>query len=171
MHLIEKNKNIGQVYGSLTVIGIAGKKPTGRKVYLFSCSCGNTRESVIGNVVHGTIKSCLECTQKSMHSHNKVKNVKHGWSYTGLYQSWKCLKSRCKDTTSTYYGKLDIWYAEEWEKFEGFKNWALQNGWAEGLVIDRIDPTKGYNPSNCRWLTRSENCSLAGKGKTPWNKK
>jgi hypothetical protein len=166
-----KDKYIGQVYGELTVIDIVGKKPTGRKVYLFACSCGDTRESIIGNVVHGTIKSCMSCTQQRVAEHNKVKNLKHGWYYTGLYQSWKCMKSRCKDTTSPHYGKLDIWYTDEWEKFEGFKDWALQNGWEEGLVIDRIDPSKGYYPNNCRWLTRIDNCARAMKGKTPWNKK
>ena len=37
----------------------------------------------------------------------------------------------------------------------------MDNGYVEGLSIDRIDETRGYRPDNCRWLTKSENARLA----------
>jgi hypothetical protein len=43
--------------------------------------------------------------------------------------------------------------------FDAFADWALANGWVPGLTIDRIENDGNYEPSNCQFLTRSENCS------------
>lgn len=158
------DKYIGQRYGSLTVTKIA--KAEGRKVYLFTCDCGEHRESIIGNVVHGTIKACKTCTARNVAEANKRKATRHGMSGSGMYQSWKCMKSRCKDTTHPHYSKLSISYCPEWEEFTAFRTWALANGWQEGLTIDRIDPDKGYYPENCQWLTRQENSARARRVNT-----
>jgi hypothetical protein len=45
----------------------------------------------------------------------------------------------------------------EWkDSFQTFHDWAIINGYAEDLSIDRTDNDKGYSPSNCRWATRKE---------------
>ena len=163
------NKHIGEQYNSLTVVAVLPGK--GRKRYLFNCNCGDTREALLGNVKNGSIKACVKCTAIRVSRQNSAKSTRHGGSSSSLYQSWKCMKSRCKDTTHPYYGKLNITYTTEWESFEGFKAWAEANNYVEGLTIDRIDPTKGYYPNNCQWLTREENSARANKGRIPWNKR
>lgn len=42
-----------------------------------------------------------------------------------------------------------------------FIQWSLENGWSEGLTIDRIDPFGHYSPDNCRWITLEENSRRA----------
>lgn len=49
---------------------------------------------------------------------------------------------------------------DEWkDDFMSFYNWAVNNGYKEGLQIDRIDNDGNYEPSNCRYVTAKENCN------------
>lgn len=81
-----------------------------------------------------------------------------------LYIIWIGMKQRCNNPNNTNYknyGAKGIRVCKEWDKsFDNFYNWALSIGYKENknikLTIDRIDNTKGYYPSNCRFLTLKE---------------
>lgn len=80
--------------------------------------------------------------------------------YPKLYNSWRAMRSRCNNKEQhdyKYYGGRGIKCTEEWRIFKNFLQWALDNGYEEGLTIDRIDCFSDYTPSNCRWITHSEN--------------
>ena len=81
---------------------------------------------------------------------------RNGDSKTPLYKRWQGIKARLKSTEEhklkSYSG---IGICEEWLIFENFKQWALTNGFRRELQIDRIDLSKGYEPSNCRWVDRA----------------
>lgn len=96
-------------------------------------------------------------------------------SYTRLYSIWGTMRQRCnnpKNSSYRYYGGRGIKVCWRWNySFEEFEKWALSHGYQEGLTIDRIDVNKGYQPTNCQWITRSENskkdCVFSYKNASP----
>ena len=82
-----------------------------------------------------------------------------GESKTRLYRIWIDRKSRCLNPNSCnyrHYGERGISICEEWvNDYKAFKNWALANGYSDSLTIDRINNDGNYEPSNCRWATKS----------------
>lgn len=84
-----------------------------------------------------------------------------------VYKEWRYMRKRCQTKNapySRYYYKKGIKVCEEWNSlengFDTFYKWAIKNGYEEGLSIDRIDSSKGYCPSNCRWIELNENRRL-----------
>lgn len=45
---------------------------------------------------------------------------------------------------------------EEWKEFKTFYDWAISNGYADNLTIDRKDTNGNYCPDNCHWIPREE---------------
>jgi len=85
---------------------------------------------------------------------------RHGDIDTPLYNRWRLMKHRCKAHPA--YTKREV--CEEWRtNYLVFKEWALTNGYSEGLTLDRIDNYGGYSPTNCRWLSLSDNASRPRK--------
>ena len=71
------------------------------------------------------------------------------------------MHSRCyceKQKSYSSYGGQGVTVCRDWHNYHEFKRWALANGWEEGLVISRNGDTGNYEPTNCSWKTRVENC-------------
>lgn len=69
---------------------------------------------------------------------------------------------RCTDPTTerfNNYGARGIDVCVQWKNPKIFYDWAIANGWRQGLQIDRIDNDGNYEPSNCHFVTLRENCS------------
>ena len=109
--------------------------------------------------------------------------------HSRLQSIFQGMKTRCynpKDKHYKNYGGRGIRVCDEWNNRErvpekdnatkgylAFKKWALENGYADNLTIDRINVNGNYEPSNCRWITHKEQCNnttrnrlITYKGKT-----
>lgn len=101
----------------------------------------------------------------------------NGDSKEKLYEIYTSIIRRCHNQNQKsfkYYGGRGIKICDEWfNNYQSFKKWALENGYVEGLTIDRIDVNGNYEPSNCRWITKKEqqnntrrNCFITYNGET-----
>lgn len=85
----------------------------------------------------------------------------HGGYGTKLYLSWKGMRDRCADYGNAHclrYAVDKITVCDEWDKdFAVFREWALANGYEDGLELDRKKNHLGYSPENCRWVTSKQN--------------
>lgn len=135
------------------------KSKEGRAIWVCSCSCGNKVLVDTKSLTTRTTKSC-GCYSKEVHSRIFTK---HGASRSKLYFVWNDMKSRCSDINALPYkdyGGRGITVCDEWiSSFEEFQQWALSNGYQQGLTLDRIDVNKGYSPENCRWVTMKAQCN------------
>lgn len=115
------------------------------------CDCGNKKQIRLVHLLNGRTLSC-----------GCKKREKYKYSGTQLYNSWRAMKQRCKSNyfeKKSYYDK-GIKVCEEWKSsFSEFVKWALKNKYKKGLVIDRINNSKGYYPENCRFVTPKINCN------------
>lgn len=86
------------------------------------------------------------------------------------------MRTRCNNPNTPghiNYGARGISVCTEWADFTVFRDWAISNGYADGLSIDRKDNDVGYSPDNCRWATsetQSQNRRfvLRSDDGTPW---
>ena len=143
-------------FGRLKVIKYYGSNKNGRALWLCKCSCGNERVVLGNSLLNKSTFSC-GCYNKE---HSKNIHTKHSLSYTKLYKVWQGMKTRCYNPNFMYYcnyGGREIAICKEWkDNFSKFYKWAIENGYREGLTIDRINNDGNYEPSNCRWITRAE---------------
>jgi hypothetical protein len=163
------NIQLGDRYGRLIILSkkIITKNNQNKKAFLCRCDCGKEKIIRIDALISGRSNSC-GCLQKEAII---AAHLKHGESVVGkrtrLYIIWSSMKNRCFNPNSKSfknYGGKGISIIKEWLNYKIFKSWALSNGYSDKLTIDRINSNMGYCPSNCRWISKAENTSLAHLG-------
>ena len=141
----------GQRFGTLEVLSRA--EGTHEAKWFCRCDCGHERVYVSGKLRRGDAR--CKCNKgKDKDGLAKAEPV--------LHSVWRNIKDRCnRSSNKSYprYGGRGITVCAEWSlSFTAFCRWAKDNGWQHGLEIDRIDNNGGYEPSNCRFVTKVVNC-------------
>ncbi len=139
------NNHIGEKYGRLLIVG--AERVAKRIKQKCLCECGNIRYVPFDKLKSGHTKSC-GCGK-----------IKYKIFNQRIFQCWWNMKARCNSDNrkdSEYYHDKGITYCKEWELYENFQTWAIENGYEDNLTLDRMDGSLPYCPENCRWITIAE---------------
>lgn len=151
----------GKRFGRLTVIKFLeqGEREDKRRQWLCKCDCGNYSQVSGAKLINGHTKSCGCAVVDFIGSLNR----KYPNKDKRIYRIWRAIHNRCyaeNNREFNNYGGRGITICDEWKEensgYTAFHEWAVNNGYSEGLTIDRIDVDKGYSPDNCRWITNKE---------------
>lgn len=141
----------GKVFGRLTVLRRSEMKVEGAVKWLCRCECG--KEVLIrgASLRSGNTSSCGCLLAEYL---DQMKDVVCSRKTRKV---WSDMKNRCfnsKASNFKRYGGRGITVCDRWMDIGMFV--ADMGEAPDGMFLDRKDNDGNYEPSNCRWATRTE---------------
>jgi len=143
----------GRVFGRLTAVQRSHRDSAKRWFWKCVCTCDNFVVIRSDNLTGGNSRSCGCFNSDEV----MARSTTHGQSRTVTYYTWRDMKTRCHNKNSAAYpdyGGRGITICDRWASFENFLSDMGER--PVGLSLDRKDVNGNYEPSNCRWATRTE---------------
>lgn len=149
----------GQRFGRLTVLARA-ERSSGLVVWECKCDCGEATVASTKKLRNGRRVSCgcyrLESTiaAKMKHGHSS------GGKVTPELNIWMGMRGRCNNKAHPAYqryGGRGITVCERWDDFSAFLEDMGPRPGCE-YSLERKDNDRGYEPDNCVWATRGQQC-------------
>ena len=151
--------HVGEVHGIFTLVEVSDNKDKyGHYIYKGVCNeCGYVKYSHYGDFSGKSSKATI-CSHVELGG-RYLTNVR--WDNRRIGNIFRGMKERCynpKERAYRWYGAKGIRVCDEWlDNPKLFEEWSMANGYSDSLTIDRIDEDKDYCPTNCRWVTPTNN--------------
>src|SRR4051812_39490165 len=141
------------MYEILKVLDARQHTPTRVMITTLSkcCHCGVVRQIALQNVNRANRlqrKHCPTCVPERYHN----------MTGTRIWRIWYGMLKRATvkhDRGYPRYGGSGRGVCEDWRNFRTFYR-DMSPTYADGLTLERIDNSRGYSKSNCRWATNAE---------------
>lgn len=138
---------------------------TTKRVVECLCECSNTTTCLLSHIRRKTSPrvSC-GCIRK------EGVTTKHGYCGTKTYNIWQAMKARCSNPKSQYYycyGGRGIKVCDKW--VNSFEEFLKDMGECpKNYSIERLDISKNYEPSNCKWIPLVDQAHNTSRTKLNW---
>lgn len=152
-------------FGRLRVQGLShvkrytGNSPQTKPYWKVVCECGVEKVVSGQNLLGNKINSCGCIAREKSSDRMKRLRKTHGLTNTLAYKSYTCMIRRVlkPDTHHKKYYK-NVTICDRWLGESGLQNFIQDMGDRPSLnfSLDRIDNNGHYEPSNCRWSTKTE---------------
>ena len=147
---------VGYRFGRLAILERVPVLATPYTHWKVRCDCGQEKVVTARHLRRGDTRSC-GCLHKEIH---RIRLRTHGKSHTPTWNVWQSMLRRCETPSATYYrhyGGRGITVCQRWKKFEHFL--ADMGERPPGLELDRINNDGNYEPKNCKWSSKYDQCN------------
>jgi hypothetical protein len=90
----------------------------------------------------------------------KADSKRYHLTHPKLYSIWAAIRSRCNNPNVKgfrFYGGRGIRVCTQWKTPAVFCEWALKNGYKDGMKCYRKDIAGHFEPKNCYWSDKTIN--------------